>query len=324
MAGQALSWSEPRGGPSAWHPGPSAFRLAALCPRRLRIPCLCSSLCPPAPRAPCGHHGVGGEAVSLKLFIGQGPRGVPAPQGAAHRVGALGGSWSVSATSQVLGVVAPLGSLFSDGIGVPGLSAHIWPSASVDRGLCGPLPLWTVAPMDSGLRGPSHPWTAASMDCGLCGPLPLWTVASMDSGLCGPSHPWTAASVDCCLCGLSPPWTVASVDSGPRGLWPLWTVASVVCCLCGLKPQWTVASVDRGLHGQWPPWTVTSVDRRLCGLPPLWTATSVDCDLCGGRENVREEEAFEVGGGGQRPAALHALCWWPWRVARAGVGMVGL
>lgn len=221
MAGQALSWSEPRGGPSAWHPGPSAFRLAALCPRRLRIPCLCSSLCPPAPRAPCGHHGVGGEAVSLKLFIGQGPGGVPAPQGAAHGVGALGGSWSVSATSQVLGVVAPLGSLFSDGIGVPGLSAHIWPSASVDRGLCGLWPPWTVASVDRHIHGLQPPWTVASVVRCLCGPWPPWTVASVDRHIHGLRHPWTVASVVYRLRGPWPPWTVASVGSGPRGLWPL-------------------------------------------------------------------------------------------------------
>lgn len=114
---------------------------------------------------------------------------------------------------RVLGMAAPLGSLFSEGIGAPGLSTHVWPSASVDCGLRGPCPLWTVDRS-------------------------LWTVASVDRGLCGPSPPWTV-----------PPWTVASV-------------------------------------------TVPSVDRHLCG----------------GCENIREEEAFEMGGRGQRLAALHALC----------------
>ena len=66
--------------------------------------------------------------------------------------------------------------------------------------------------------------------------------------------------------------------------------------------------MDRGLHEPLPPWTVTSVDCHLHGPSPLWTVTSVDYDLCGGRENVREEEVFEMGGRGQRLAALHALC----------------
>ena len=46
----------------------------------------------------------------------------------------------------------------------------------------------------------------------------------------------------------------------------------------------------------------------VSGLWPPWTVTSVDCDLCGGSENVMEEEAFEMGGRGQRLAAPHALC----------------
>ena len=67
----------------------------------------------------------------------------------------------MSATSQVLGVMAPLGSLVCPHTSGP---VPLCTVASVDCRLRGPLPPWTVAPMDSGLHGPSHPRTVASVD----------------------------------------------------------------------------------------------------------------------------------------------------------------
>ena len=191
------------------------------------------STCSQGPLWPsrCGRRGCFSETVHRT-----GSQGVPAPQGAAHGVGAPGASWSVSATSQVLGVVAPLGFLVCPHTSGP---VPLCTVASVDCCLCGPLPPWTVAPMDSGPL-----WTVTSLDCGLCGLLPLWTEASTDSGLCGPSHPWTAASVDCCLRGPWPPRTVASVDRHIRGLQTLWTEASMDSGLRGPSHPWTGASVD--------------------------------------------------------------------------------
>ena len=98
----------------------------------------------------------GGEAVSLKLFVGQHPGGSQRPREQPTGSGGRG------QRGRVLSVAAPLGSLFSEGIGAPGLSTHIWPSTSVDRGLC---------------------------DCHLCGPQPPWTTASVHHLLCGLSPP---------------------------------------------------------------------------------------------------------------------------------------
>lgn len=93
---------------------------------------------------------------------------------------------------RVLGVAAPLGSLFSEGIRAPGFSTHVWPSACVDCGLCGPWPQWSV---DRSL------WTVASVDRALCGLWPLWTVASVDHHLRGLFPLWTAT----CVVGVRTP-----------------------------------------------------------------------------------------------------------------------
>ena len=183
MAGQALGWSEshevdPLPGSQA-HPPPMLPHCAPE-DRGSSLSARPSVHLLPGPLQPSRG---GGEAVSLKLFVGQHPGGSQCPREQPTGSGVRG------QRGRVLSVAAPLGSLFSEGIGAPGLSTYVWPSASVDRGLCGPQPPWAMASVDHVLSGLSPPWAVASV---VCGPCLLWTtpcvsVHSVDCGsvVCG-------------------------------------------------------------------------------------------------------------------------------------------
>ena len=88
---QVMGWGSAVGQPGPWLVRAVRWTLC-LAPRPIRLPPCCTvpqktegpvSLLFPlstCSQAPCGHHSVGGEAVSLKLFIGQGPRGSQHPR----------------------------------------------------------------------------------------------------------------------------------------------------------------------------------------------------------------------------------------------------